>query len=67
MEVTGGCKSSTCVLHGNIWGSGGIASVIRKISTMWEQEVEGIDDDGNNNNNNNSNNNNNNNNLFLMY
>jgi len=50
MEVPGGCKSSTCVFHGNIWGSGGIAPLILKISTIWEQEDEG----------------NNNNNLFLM-
>jgi hypothetical protein len=55
MEVSGGCRSSTCVFHGNIWGSGGIAPVIRKIRTMWEQEDEGINKHYNNNNN-----------LFLM-
>jgi len=42
MEVTGGCKSSTCVFHGNVWGSGGIALVTLKISTIWEQKDEGI-------------------------
>jgi hypothetical protein len=51
VEVPAGCKSSTRVFHGNIWGSGGLAPVILKISTIWEQEDEG---------------NNNNNNLFLM-
>jgi hypothetical protein len=51
MEVTGECNSSTYVFHGNIWGSGGIAPVILKISTIWEQEDGRI----------------NNNNLFLMY
>jgi hypothetical protein len=56
MEVTGGCKSSTCVFHGNIWGSGSLAPVILKISTIWEQKYEGISSSSNNNNN-----------IFLMY
>jgi hypothetical protein len=57
MEVTGGCKSSTCAFHGNIWGSGSIAPVILKISTIWEQEYEGISNNSNNNHTN----------IFLIY
>lgn len=47
MEVTGGYKSSTCIFHGNILGSGSIAPVILKISTIWGQEDEWINSNNN--------------------